>query len=85
MELIVAILDWIVRDAVLTLIYILVWAILLPSALVLATPLVLVIALIQSGSFRENARRQYGTILREFCGMRVWIRTRRAKRDFRSS
>ena len=65
--------------------YLIMWAILVPCSLVAATPIVLALALIRPGSFRDNAKRHYGTILRSHVGMVDWIRTRRTERASRSS
>ena len=84
-ELIMAVLECIMGDLVLALIYLVVWAILVPCSLIVATPLVLVLALIRPGGFRENCKRYYGAILRHLAGMVKWARTKKTQRASRSS
>ena len=85
MDVIVFLLEEIIGGVILVLAYLVVWAILAPCALIIATPLVLVLALIRSGGFGENSKRYYGAILRHLLGMLEWIRTRRTERSSRSS
>ncbi len=54
--------------------YVVMWAILVPCSFVAATPVVFALALIRPGSFRENARRDYGAIYRSLGGMVDWTR-----------
>jgi hypothetical protein len=54
--------------------YVVMWAILVPCSFVAATPVVLALALIRPGSFRENARRDYGAIYRSLDGIVDWTR-----------
>ncbi len=61
------------------------WAILVPCSLVAATPIVLALAMIRPGSFRENAKRHYVAILRSCRGMVAQIHTSRTERSARSS
>ena len=76
MDLIVAILELLFVELLAVLAYVVVWALVIPCLLVVATPLILVVALVQAGSFRENAKRHYGVLLRQFCGMPLWMRKR---------